>query len=870
MDPSNWKRIKELFAAALEMPTNEQADFVSRLDAGIRGEVQKLLIANADAGDFISAPAMIGFGSVENQGSDDVPEQIDEYHILRQIGAGGMGTVFLAEHTGEGFTQRVALKLIKRGMDTSAVLNRFLMERQILANLEHPNIARMLDGGTTADGLPYFVMEYVEGDEIRKYAVNNGLGLKDRLGLFQKVCSAVASAHQKLIVHRDIKPTNILVTSDGDPKLLDFGIAKLISPDWDPDAGESTLTQFRIMTPEYASPEQIAGEPTTTSTDVYSLGVVLYELLTGHRPYVSKDRSPKEIVNNVLTSEPPKPSVVISERFPQSRGRTKKNGGGETIVSESDTGATAAVEPRLLRGDLDNIILKALRREPDRRYQSVQEFSADISRYLDGLPVKATADSPMYRFRKFYSRHRTGLIAAAAAMLLLIAATGVSVWQYYVARNERIKAERRFEETRRLAKSMLYELYDAIDAIPGSTKAKELLASKAIEYLDRLTAEGNNDPYLLTELADGYQRIGDIQGGLNRANLGQSGEAKNSYAKAQSLREAVVASGASDPKFQIKLAMAYAKAAESDYNEANVQGYYANQLRSLETLKALEKLLPDDEDYLFELGASYANTGRAATLNGNVDEAIEYFEKADAILADLHQRNTSDLVRTMAVSTVNDMIAELHAAFGRREEARYYLKRSASFVLPLLQANPDNAELYRSSAVSYYSIAQNECELGNYDEAKVNAEKGLELAESLLKRDDQNFDVSILYAALLYSRAKILVRSGHAAEGLPILQDVLRRAKDLQARDPENEIIPVRIAYVDDEIGRAYLVIGLSATNKIAKITALQKARSSLQQAYDSYERYGNVMVGREAEVKDEVAAKITQCDAALKLASAK
>jgi tetratricopeptide (TPR) repeat protein len=316
--------------------------------------------------------------------------------------------------------------------------------------------------------------------------------------------------------------------------------------------------------------------------------------------------------------------------------------------------------------------------------------------------------------------------------------------------------------------------------------------------------------------------------------------------------------------------MAYAKAAESDYSEANVKGYYANHLRSLEILKALETQLPGNEDYLFELGASYANTGRAATVNGNVDEAMEYFKKAEAILADLHERNPSDLVRTMAVSTVNDMIAELHTASGRKAEAGYYLRRSGSFIFPLLQANPDNAELHRSSAASYYSISQNECDLGNYDDARTNAEKGIELTENLLKRDEQNFDLSLLYAALLYSRAKILTRSGKAAEGLPILLDVFRRAKDLEARDPENEIIRVRIAYVDDEIGRAYLAIGLSATNKIAKITALQKARSSLQRAFDSYERYGNVMVGSEAGIKDEVAAKITQCDTALKSASAK
>jgi tetratricopeptide (TPR) repeat protein len=216
------------------------------------------------------------------------------------------------------------------------------------------------------------------------------------------------------------------------------------------------------------------------------------------------------------------------------------------------------------------------------------------------------------------------------------------------------------------------------------------------------------------------------------------------------------------------------------------------------------------------------------------------------------------------------MIAELHTAFGRKAEAEYYLKRSSSFIFPLLQANPDNADLLRSSAVSYYAISQNNCDQGKYDDAMVSAEKGIELTKSLLKRDEQNFDFSLLYTMLLYSRAKILERSGKAAESLPILQEVIQRAKDLQARDPENEITRVRIAYVDDEIGRVYLAIGLSETNKIARIAALQKARASLQKAYDSYERYGNAMVAMEAEVKDEVAAKITQCDAALKSASAK
>ncbi len=871
MNPSNWKLTKEALATAMELQSDPRQDFLESLSIDIRSEVERLLAAEENAEGFINDPVMVERGMVVKLTEADVVEgsTIDGYRLVRKIGSGGMGDVYLAEQSGEGFSQKVALKLIKRGMDTGAVLKRFLMERQILANLEHPNIARMLDGGSTNDGLPYFVMEYVDGEEVREYCNARKLGLVQRLELFRKICDAVTSAHQKLVVHRDLKPTNILVTKDGEPKLLDFGIAKLTSPDWNADTNEATITQFRIMTPEYASPEQLSGETTATSTDIYSLGVVLYELLTGERPHLSRGKSQKEIVDSVLSSEPPKPSTVGSERMSREKDETGFKRSDETASLRPETRQTREiVEPRHLQGDLDNIILKAMRREPERRYQSVQEFSEDIRRYLNGLPVSATADSRFYRFNKYFKRNRASVVGSAAVAVLLVIATAVTGWQYTVAQREKAAAERRFEDTRSLAKSVLYELYDSIDAIPGTTKAKELLALKAIEYLDRLAAEGNNDPYLLTELADGYQRIGDIQGGLNRSNLGQTTEAKDSYSKARTLREAVVASGASDPKFRFKLAMAYTKAGETDYSEANVKGYYDNQLRALETLKAIESVLPDDEDYLFELGASYANSGRAAATNGNVDEGIEYLTKAETILSDLHNRNTSDLTRAMAVSTVNDMLADLHSSFGRKAEALEYLKRSASYIFPLMQTNPDNADIRRSSAVTYYSISKTECDLGSYDKSLVNAEKAIEISESLLKQDEQNVELSLIYAMSLYSKARTLVRSGRPTEGLSILEDVLQRAKALQEGDPKNEITRVRTAYVDDEIGRASLAVGLAETNRAAKVTALQKARSSLQRAYDSYEKYGNAMVGEEAKVIDQVAAEIIKCDAALRAAS--
>lgn len=872
MDPSNWKQTKEALATAMELEGDSKRDFLSTLSDEICSDVQRLLAADEHADSFINEPILVERGVVTEEPKKDAAEGevIDGYRLIRKIGSGGMGAVYLSDQTGEGFSQKVALKLIKRGMDTGAVLKRFLMERQILANLEHPNIARMLDGGSTTEGLPYFVMEYVDGEEIRDYCNTRKLGLVQRLDLFRKICDAVASAHQKLVVHRDLKPSNILVTKDGEPKLLDFGIAKLTSPDWIADSNEATITQFRIMTPEYASPEQLAGEATATSTDIYSLGVVLYELLTGERPHLTRGKTPKEIADSIMLSEPPKPSTVGFERSAKTSGQTEFKVSDATAggVDQRTRSTPEVVEPRHLQGDLDNIILKAMRREPERRYQSVQEFSEDIRRYLDGLPVNATADSKLYRFNKYFKRHRVGVIGTAAAAFLLLTATAVTGWQYTVAQREKAAAERRFADTRALAKSVLYELYDSIDAIPGSTKTKELLALKAVEYLDRLAAEGINDPYLLTELADGYQRIGDIQGGMNRSNLGQTGEAKISYAKARDLREAVVASGARDPKFRFKLAMAYTKAGETDFSEANVKGYYANNLRALETLKELETVLAGDEDFLFELGASYANTGRAAAANDNADEGIEYLKQGEAILSDLHNRNTSDLTRATAVSTVNDMLADLHSSFGRKAEALEYLKRSAAYIFPLMQAHPDNADVQRNSAVTYYSISKAECDLGSFDEALMNAEKAIEITENLLKQDEQNVELSLIYAMSLYSKARTLVRSGRPGDGLPILHNVLQRAKALQAGDPANEITRVRTAYVDDEIGRAYLAIGLDETNRTAKVTALQKARSSLQTAYDSYKKYGNTMVGSEAEVKEQVAVEIAKCDAALKAAS--
>ncbi|HJQ27654.1 MAG TPA: protein kinase [Blastocatellia bacterium] len=392
-------KVAELFAAAINLEADEQDAFLASQCEGepqLLAEVRALLAADREvvAAGFMHEPALSAqarqFAS-DLEDASRTGERVGHYEILALIGEGGMGEVYLARDL--EFDRKVALKLVKGGLKTKAILRRFLSERQILANLQHPNIARLLDGGTTADGLPYFAMEYVEGQPITEYAEAQRLTLRERLNLFRTVCSAVQFAHQNLVIHRDIKPSNIIVTSEGVPKLLDFGIAKLLQVEG--EEAELTATAARVMTPEYASPEQVKGEPITTASDVYTLGVLLYELLAGCRPYRVHSHKVEEVAKAIREQLPERPSTSVKE---------------------------SVYSPKSLRGDLDNIVLMALRKEAERRYSSVSEFAEDIRRHLDGLPVRARKDTFSYRASKFVGRHRAAFLSAAAvAFLFLIA-----------------------------------------------------------------------------------------------------------------------------------------------------------------------------------------------------------------------------------------------------------------------------------------------------------------------------------------------------------------------------------------------------------------------------------------------------------------
>lgn len=429
MDAKEWDKLKSIFQAALELAPEKRPAFLDEqlgADTETRREIDTLLQAYEQSDEFFAQPAAQKLAPLIAPHTEML-ERIGPYRLLRELGRGGMGLVYLAMRDDEVAQKHVAIKLLRPGPDTEAISRRFSNERQTLASLEHPNIAQFLDGGVTSDGRPYYVMEYVEGEPIDRYCNNRRLTIRERLDLFRKVCAAVQVAHQNFVVHRDLKPDNILVTNKGEPKLLDFGIAKILNREMVGGATVHTLNLL-LMTPEYASPEQVRSGKITTASDVYALGILLFELLTGRRAYETRGLSPAEIERVICEQMPEKPSAVVTLPLDVKRSVDASQRSPEAWPKMTRTPSFAKLQRRL-SGDLDNILFKAIRKEPERRYASVEQFADDIQRHLDGKPVSARKDSLRYRFGKFVLRHRVG-VATAALMLLLVLGSVVTIaWQ---------------------------------------------------------------------------------------------------------------------------------------------------------------------------------------------------------------------------------------------------------------------------------------------------------------------------------------------------------------------------------------------------------------------------------------------------------
>ena len=770
MKAEEWEKVKEIFNRAVELAPAARERFLSSFqngDAHLRVEVEKLLAADENSGaqfeDF-------SFVSARN-----LKEKIGRYKILREIGAGGMGTVYLAER--EDLAQKVALKIIRRGANSDVVLRRFRKEQEILAALEHANIARLLDVGLSDEGLPFLAMEYVEGSDLLAYCAENNLSLDAKLKLFRKICNAVAYAHSRLIVHRDLKPSNILVNSKGEPKLLDFGISKLLSENNTEEKG--TVTSFGMLTPNYASPEQFRGESVSTAADVYSLSVILYELLTGKLPYDVENRRYEEVARIVCETNPQKPSDILT----QSR-KDAETGGA--AVRATDKGRFSGAQKtkdkgRNLKGDIDNILLKALRKEPERRYSSVEKFSDDLRRHLEGLPVTARRDTFSYRAEKFVRRNRFAVASSGLIILIFLAGAGGITWQYFRAERQRILAERRFADVRQLANNVVFKYHDEIQNLPGSTRAREMLVKDALVYLNRLALEEDaetNDVSLKLELAQAFMKIGDVQGQAYDANLGDTAGAIESYRKAVALLENAAAQNPGDLKIENELATSYQKISSLIARAGNQRESFEFAEKAVALGERLAAANPSDNEQRLKLAGFYLYLGDNLPDEFGHEASIEIYQKGLRIGEAAYEIEPEKALSLRRVTALTQrigfrdfLLAESAVAGGNRAQAlefyqisRTFYYRSHETAKKLFALDEQNAVYRRTMSSTKLNLSQAQRELGETDAALAAQREVLRELSLVAESDAANIEAKNDLASVHDDIAQTFARRGQFAD----------------------------------------------------------------------------------------------------------
>jgi serine/threonine protein kinase len=839
MNADRWQRLNEVFAAVRETEPGRQSEILRQACGGdeqLRREAEAILAAarEADSRGFLKSDVFAAGAQVLIANEIPPGTVIGPYRVVREIGRGGMGAVYLA--TREGFHQQVALKIIKRGMDTEATVRRFVQERDVLASLNHRNIARLLDGGTT-DGLPFIAMEYVEGETITAFCDHKRLTIDDRLGLFRKVCAAVAYAHQNLVVHRDIKPSNILIASDGEPKLLDFGIAKLLSPDWFGVTMEQTATGANLLTPEYASPEQIRGDKITTASDVYSLGVLLYELLCGHRPFRFKLGSAGEMLQVISERQPPAPSTaaLTREEIALPEGATRRILSADT-VAEMRSEKPARLQ-RKLAGDLDNIVLMALRKEPERRYNSVLQFAEDVRRHLDGLPVAARPATFSYRTSKFIERNRTATVFATVALLAILIGLSVAVWQAVVARQQWARAERRSNEVRRLTNTLLKDLKNDVVALPGSAKATEKLSKVSIEYLDGLAQE-TNDPAVLKQLSEAYVLLGKHLGYNNR----NPDEIRANISRGLEISRRLVADAPKDLEAKKLLAM---NLVEYDFfcEKDPAEKLKLNQERA-RLLEEVTAAAPDDPDAYAELGQAHNTLKYLLYLYERPDEALNYsrlavraWERQVQLLEKtppaVSQRDALSLVYTKLGSTYIEEFKDLKAA-----EA--YYRKALAEADALKSEHPDYRLAWARLAAANHGLADLRDQQGDYQSAVDYFRECLRVfKEGNAQNPDQtSFGAEVTFRLRL---AENLYRTGHASDASQMLRDAVAANKRMDGLFGETAAtIAIRDAGFLRASGKVYAVFERTsaalanyreAENLWKKVVAIEPQRQASVQS---------------------------------------
>ncbi len=702
-----WRRLEEVFQAALDIPPEQRDEWLGEAcggDAQLRQEVQSLLARDPEGSNSERSPRISGIiegaaaSFFEDPTSDGAPpdamagQEIGHYRILRELGRGGMGAVYLAVRSDHAFHKQVAIKLVKRGIDTDDLLQRFRYERRILAALEHPYIARLIDGGASPDGRPYFVMEYVDGKPLDVYTRDHNLSIDQRCEIIRGICEAVSYAHRNLVIHRDLKPANILITADGTPKLLDFGIARLLTS----DPGQNTFAgpaTVRALTPDFASPEQLRGDPVTTATDVYSLGATLKSILP----------------------------------------------------------AGGRIPP-----DLTTIIHKAMREESEMRFASVAELSEDLRRYLAGLPIMAREQTLLYRARKFVRRHRFGVSAFLVGNLIVFAGIGGIVWESRKAGVQRRQAEQRLSQAVDMAERSLADVNNSIASLPGATEARRQMVRGTLDYLDRLARDSGNNPRVLAALATAYVRVGEVLGNSDFPNLGDLPGALATYQKALDVIDGLLGLNPDDVKIRDLAEVAHEGAgnilaAMGREKEAEAQVRSAISLADTTLARNPDRGLSQDRS----LNAHFALEMLRYVLAPQEVERDARAQLPMALkMASSHP---DDPAAQDMLSQYYAMIGTSLNREGRQQESLVYFRKSAEVREAIYLKNPRNTKFQRSLMIGYGHVGDvlgnpfTGC-LGDYAGALVYYQKAEQIAEDMRRADPSDnragYDMGMIWTRI--------------------------------------------------------------------------------------------------------------------------